>query len=136
MEKLVAQLPDALDLMARGLKVGHPLNVTVASVATEMSDPIGSEFGLLVDQVSFGTEIADAFADLADRTDLEDTRSLAVSVGIQHGTGGNLARVLNVLAKVIRDRATMRRKITAISAEGRLSAFILSVLPFGIFGSI
>jgi tight adherence protein B len=136
MEKLVEQLPDALDLMARGLKVGHPLNVTVASVATEMPDPIGSEFGLLVDQVSFGTEIADAFADFADRTDLEDTRSLAVSVGIQHGTGGNLARVLNVLAKVIRDRATMRRKITAISAEGRLSAFILSALPFGIFGSI
>jgi tight adherence protein B len=136
MEKLVEQLPDALDLMARGLKVGHPLNVTVASVATEMSDPIGSEFGLLVDQVSFGTEIADAFSDLADRTGLEDTRSLAVSVGIQHGTGGNLARVLNVLSKVIRDRATMRRKISAISAEGRLSAFILSVLPFGIFGSI
>lgn len=136
MEKLITQLPDALDMMARGLKVGHPLNVTVGAVAREMADPIGSEFGLIEDQVAFGTDIVDAFTDFADRTGLEDARSLAVSVGIQHGTGGNLARVLGVLSKVIRDRATMRRKIKAISAEGRLSALILSALPFGIFGSI
>jgi tight adherence protein B len=136
MEKLVLQLPDALDLMGRGLKVGHPLNVTVGSVAREMADPIGTEFGLVVDQVSYGTDITEAFADFADRVDLEDVRYLAVAVGIQHGTGGNLARVLSVLSKVIRDRATMKRRIHAISSEGRLSAFILSVLPFGIFGSI
>jgi tight adherence protein B len=136
MEKLVSQLPDALDLMARGLRVGHPLNVTVQSVATDMSDPIGTEFGLIQDQVAYGTEIVDAFADFAERTDVEDTRYLAVSVGIQHGTGGNLGRVLGVLSQVIRDRATMKRKIHAISSEGRLSAFILSLLPFGIFGSI
>jgi tight adherence protein B len=136
MEKLVTQLPDALDMMGRGLKVGHPLNVTVGAVAREMSDPIGTEFGLVQDQISFGTDIVDAFTDFADRTGLEDVRSLAVSVGIQHGTGGNLARVLGVLSKVIRDRATMRRKIHAISAEGRLSALILSALPFGIFASV
>jgi tight adherence protein B len=136
LEKMVTQLPDALDMMARGLKVGHPLNVTVGAVAREMADPIGSEFGLIEDQVAFGTDIVDAFTDFAERTGLEDARSLAVSVGIQHGTGGNLARILGVLSKVIRDRATMRRKIKAISAEGRLSAMILSALPFGIFGSI
>lgn len=136
MDKLVAQLPDALDQMARGLKVGHPLNVTVASVAREMSDPIGTEFGLIGDQVSFGDDIVGAFRDFADRVDLEDARYLSVSIGIQHGTGGNLGRVLSVLSKVIRDRATMRRKIKAISSEGRLSAMILSILPFGIFGSI
>ncbi len=135
-KRLVSQLPDALDLMARGLRVGHPLAVTVASVATDMPDPIGSEFGIIQDQVNFGDDITTAFRDFADRTDVEDTRFLAVSVGIQHGTGGNLGRVLQILAKVIRDRATMRKKIKAISSEGRLSAFILTVLPAGIFLSI
>lgn len=136
MDKLIGQLPDALELMARGLKVGHPLNVTIGAVAKEMSDPIGTEFGLVQDQVSYGTEITEAFAEFADRVDQEDVRYLAVAVGIQHGTGGNLARVLGVLSKVIRDRAVMRRRIVAISSEGRLSAFILTLVPFIIFGSI
>ena len=136
LDKLLTQLPDALELMARGLMVGHPLNVTVTNVATDMPDPIGSEFGVIQDQVSYGDDIATAFAGFADRIDLEDVRYLAVSVGIQHGTGGNLARVLKVLSKVIRDRATMRRRIRTISSEGRLSAMILTLLPFGIFGMI
>jgi tight adherence protein B len=136
LERLVRQLPEALDLMARGLKVGHPLNVTIASVASEMPDPIGTEFGIIQDQVSYGDTIVDAFADFAERMDLEDVRYLAVSVGIQHGSGGNLARVLQVLSKVIRDRAMMRKKIHAISAEGRFSALILSCLPFAIFAMI
>jgi len=136
LEKLVQQMPDALDLMSRGLKVGNPLNVTVRSVATDMPDPIGTEFGIIADQVSYGDDIATAFDDFAMRTGLEDTRYLAVTIGIQHGTGGNLARILQVLSKVIRDRAMMRKKIRAISAEGRLSALILSLLPFGIFGMI
>ncbi|KAJ54941.1 hypothetical protein ACMU_14360 [Actibacterium mucosum KCTC 23349] len=136
LEKITAQLPDALDLMARGLTVGHPLSVTVGNVANDMPDPIGSEFGLIQDQVQFGDDITEAFAAFAQRVGTEDARYASVSVGIQHGTGGNLAHVLGVLAKVIRDRATMRKKIRAISAEGRLSAFILSILPFGIFGII
>ena len=136
MDKFTKQLPEALDLMSRGLKVGHPLNVTIASVASDMPDPIGSEFGIMQDQISYGDTVLDAFADLAERLDIEDVRYLAVSVGIQHGSGGNLARVLQVLSKVIRDRATMRKKIKAISAEGRFSALILSCLPFAIFGMI
>ena len=136
MDKLIAQLPDALDLMARGLRVGHPLNATIASVASEMPDPIGSEFGIMVDQISYGDELVTAFREMAERTGEEDLHYLAVSVGIQHGTGGNLARLLNVLAKVIRDRATMRRKIKAISAEGRGSMWILSSLPPLIFGIV
>jgi len=136
MEKLTAQLPDALDLMARGLQVGHPLSVTVGNVASDMPDPIGSEFGLIQDQVSYGDDITEAFVAFAERVDNEDARYTAVSVNIQHGTGGNLSHVLRVLSRVIRDRATMRKKIRAISAEGRLSAVILSFLPFGIFGVI
>lgn len=136
LNKLVGQLPEALDLMSRGLKVGHPLNVTIGNVASEMPDPLGTEFGLIQDQISYGDNVVDAFADFADRTDVEDIRYLSVSIGIQHGSGGNLARVLQVLSKVIRDRAMMKKKIVAISAEGRFSAMILSVLPFGIFASI
>jgi tight adherence protein B len=130
---LVKQLPDALDMMARGLKVGHPLNTSLASVAKEMPDPIGTEFGIVVDQVSFGDDLTDAFNEFADRINQEDIHYLSTAISIQHGTGGDLARILNVLAKVIRDRMTMRRKIKAISAEGRLSAAILSVVPVIIF---
>ena len=101
-----------------------------------MADPIGSEFGIIQDQISYGDDIVTAFKDFAIRVDQEDARYLAVSIGIQHGTGGNLGRVLKILSKVIRDRATMRQRIHAISAEGRLSAVILTALPFLIFGSV
>ncbi|WP_413719759.1 type II secretion system F family protein [Silicimonas sp. MF1-12-2] len=130
---LIRQLPDALDMMARGLKVGHPLNASLAAVANEMPDPIGTEFGIVVDQVSYGDDLTDAFNEFADRINEEDLQYLATAIAIQHGTGGDLARILSVLSKVIRDRLTMRRKIKAISAEGRLSAAILSVVPVIIF---
>lgn len=130
---LVKQMPDALDMMARGLKVGHPLNTSLQTVANEMPDPIGTEFGIVVDQVSFGDDLTDAFNEFADRIDQEDLHYLATAIGIQHGTGGDLAGILSTLSKVIRDRMTMRRKIKAVSAEGRLSAAILSVVPVIIF---
>ena len=130
---LVRQLPDALDMMARGLKVGHPLQTSLTSVANEMPDPIGTEFGLVVDQVAFGDDLVDAFNEFADRLNQEDVHYLATAIAIQHGTGGDLARVLTTLSKVIRERLTMRRKVKAVSAEGRLSAAILSVVPVIIF---
>lgn len=132
-EALTALLPEALDLMARGLRVGHPLNTSIASVAAEMPDPIGSEFGLIADQVSFGDDLIDAFAEFAERIDTEDVNYLSASIGIQHGTGGDLARVLEILSKVIRGRISMRRRIQAISSEGRLSAYFLTALPVVIF---
>ncbi len=130
---LVKQLPDALELMSRGLMVGHPLNTTLQSVANEMSDPIATEFGVVVDQVAFGDDLADAFNEFADRMDQEDIQYLATAISIQHGTGGDLASILKTLARVIRDRMNMRKKIKAISSEGRLSAAILSVVPVIIF---
>lgn len=132
-EEFISQLPDALDQMARGLKVGHPLNITIANVAKQMPDPLGSEFGIVVDQVSFGEEMINAIMELADRIEVEDVQFFAVAVGIQHGTGGNLARILMTLAKVIRDRATMRRRIKAISSEGRMTMIFMSFLSPGIF---
>lgn len=129
---LIAQLPDSLELMARGLKVGHPLNVSIGAVANEMADPIGSEFGLIFDQINFGEDLPDAVQDFADRVGLEDAQYLAASIAIQHGTGGDLARVVAVLAKVVRKRISLRNKIRAISSEGRLSGVLLSVIPLAI----
>ncbi len=133
-ERFAQQLPDALDQMMRGLRVGHPLNTTIANVGTNFADPIGSEFGYMADQIAYGDDLVDAFADLAKRIDQEDMYYLAVSVGIQHGTGGNLGKMLGTLAKTVRQRGAMRRKVSAISAEGRISALLLSGLPFLIFG--
>lgn len=132
--KLTEQLPDALDLMGRALQVGHPINTSMQAVAKEMPAPISIEFGRMVDEVTYGEEVSTAFQDLARRNKSEDLNYLAVAVGIQHGTGGDLAKILHILSKTIRDRATMRRKIHAISSEGRISAIILSILPFGIVG--
>lgn len=134
MKRLVAQLPDALDLMARGLKAGHPLNTSIATVAETMPDPIGTEFGIMVDLVTYGDDVTTAVQKLADRNPIEDFRYLAASIAIQHGSGGNLGRVLTILSQVIRGRLMMRRKIKAMSAEGRISAMILSTIPFLMVG--
>ncbi len=132
---LVSQLPDALELMARGLKVGHPINATITTISRDMPDPIATEFGIIVDQVSYGDDLVDAFRDFAERVNVEDVRYLATSVAIQSGTGGDLARILLTLAKVIRARIIMRKRILAISSEGRLTAIFMSLLPLFIFGS-
>lgn len=132
--KLLHQLPDAMDMMARGLKVGHPLNNSIGAVAREMADPIGTEFGIVFDQVNYGDDLPDAFQEFAERVDIEDVYYLAASIGIQHGTGGDLASVIETLSRTIRDRIAIRRKIRAISSEGRLSAWFLSSLPVVIFG--
>lgn len=131
---LIAQLPDALELMARGLKVGHPLNTSIASVAQEMPDPIGSEFGIIFDQINYGDDLPEAFQDFAERMDIEDLHYLSASIGIQHGTGSDLAHVVELLASVVRSRIMLRKKVSAISAEGRISAIILSSLPVVMFG--
>lgn len=133
-KRISAQLPDALDLMARALRAGHPLSASIGTVAETMPDPIGTEFGIMVDQISYGEELVTAFRKLAERNPTEDFQYLAVSIAIQHGTGGNLGRVLGVLAGVIRGRMMLRRKIKAMSAEGRISALILSCIPFLMVG--
>ncbi|MGL4321332.1 MAG: type II secretion system F family protein [Paracoccaceae bacterium] len=134
LERFTAQLPDALDLMMRGLRVGHPINSTLSNVVENMEDPISTEFKIMADQVAYGEDLVSAFMALAERVDQEDMYYLAASVGIQHGTGGNLATMLSTLSRVIRNRAMMRRRIKAISSEGRISAVILSGLPLLIFG--
>ncbi len=123
------QLPDALDVMVRSLQAGHPVSAAMTLVTKEMPDPIGTEFGIAVDEMTYGLELREALANLGDRVDVEDYQYVVVSINIQHETGGNLAEVLHGLSTVIRARFRMFKKIRALSAEGRLSAKILALLP-------
>jgi tight adherence protein B len=127
------QLPDAIDIIVRGVRVGLPFTSAVALVAREMPDPVGTEFGMLGDEIAFGLDIRSALANLYRRVGQADLLFLTVSVGIQAQTGGNLAEILSRLSKLMRNRANMRLKIKALSAEGRASAITLSAFPFVIF---
>ena len=131
--EIARQLPEGIDLMVRSLRAGHPLNTAFQVIAREMPDPLGSEMGIVADAITYGDDLTDAVLAFADRVGVEDARYLAVAINIQAGTGGNLARVLEALAQVIRNRFAMMRKIKALSAEGRLTAMIVSAVPFLIF---
>ncbi len=127
------QLPDAIDIIVRGVRVGLPFTSAVALVAREMPDPVGTEFGMLADEVGFGLDVRQALDNLYRRVGQPDLLFLTVSVGVQAQTGGNLAEILSRLSRLMRNRATMRLKIRALSAEGRASAVTLSVFPFVLF---
>lgn len=123
------QLPDALDLIVRGLRAGHPVSSALSLVAREMPDPIGSEFGIVVDEMTYGLDLSDALRNLSDRVPHDDLQFLVVTIQIQYMVGGNLAEVLGNLSTVIRDRHQMFAKIRAVTAEGRASAVIIGVAP-------
>jgi len=123
------QLPDALDLIVRSLRVGHPITASVSIVAREMPDPLGTEFGLIADESTYGMDINEALDRLADRIPVPDLRFLAIAMHIQATSGGNLAEVLEGLAKVIRSRFKLFRKVKAITAEARWSGWFLSIFP-------
>ena len=127
------QLPDAIDIIVRGVRVGLPLTSALALVAREMPDPVGTEFGMLADEIAFGLDVRSALNNLYRRVGQADLLFLTVSLGTQAQTGGNLAEVLSRLSRMMRGRANMRLKIRALSAEGRASAITLSAFPFGIF---
>lgn len=123
------QLPDALDLMVRSLRVGHPMNASIAIVAKEMPDPLGTEFGLIADEATYGMLVTDALERMSDRVPVPDLRFLSIAVNIQMTSGGNLAEILDGLAKVIRARFKLFRKVKAITAEARWSGWFLSIFP-------
>jgi tight adherence protein B len=130
------QLPDAIDVIVRGVKSGYPFTVALGLVSKEMADPIGTEFGMTSDEISFGSDMAAALDNLAHRVGHEDLLYLTMGIKIQNQTGGNLAEILSRLARLLRERAMLRLKVRAISAEGRLSAVFLTAMPFLIFGVI
>lgn len=128
-----AQFPDALDVVVRSLRAGHPVPVAIAMVAREMPDPIGTEFGIAVDEVTYGADLETAMRNLYFRIGQDDLPLFVTAVAIQSSTGGNLGEILESLSAVIRERFKMRRKIRALAAEGRASALILSSLPIVMF---
>ncbi len=123
------QLPDAVELMVRSLRVGHPFSSAINIVSREVPDPLGSEFGLISDEVSYGREISESLKAFAERMDMQDLRFLAVAVTIQAQSGGNLAEILDGLAKVIRSRFKLFRRVKAITAEAKWSGMFLSMFP-------
>ena len=135
-ERFTEQLADALDVIVRGIRVGYPISAALGLVAQEMTDPIGSEFGMASDEIAFGLDIKTAMENLYRRVGQEDLLFLVVSVNVQTQTGGNLAEILSRLSRLIRNRAKIRLKIRAITAEGRLSAVFMTLLPFILFGII
>jgi tight adherence protein B len=131
--KFSAQFPDALDIIVRSLRAGHPVPVAVNMVGREMGDPIGSEFGIVTDEITYGADLETAMRNLYARIGSDDLPLFVTAVAIQGSTGGNLGEILQNLSGVIRQRFKMRRKIRALAAEGRASAMILSALPIGMF---
>lgn len=123
------QLPDAVELMVRSLRVGHPFSSAIQIVAKEVQDPLASEFGVIADESAFGRDVGEALKAMAERLDMQDLRFLAVAVSIQQQSGGNLAEILMGLAKVIRARFRLFRRVKAITAEAKWSGKFLSAFP-------
>jgi len=128
-KKMIDQFPVALDVFVRGLRAGHPIAAALDLLTVEMPDPIGTQFGIVVDEVTYGADLRDALTAMADRWDLDDMRMFVVSLAVQNETGGNLAEILENLSQVIRERASMMLKVRALSSEGRMTATMLTALP-------
>jgi tight adherence protein B len=129
MSMIEEQLPDAVELMVRSLRVGHPFTNAIAIVSKEIQDPLASEFGIISDEAAYGRDIGEALKEMAERLDMQDLRFLAVAVTIQQQSGGNLAEILAGLAKVIRARFKLFRRVNAITAEAKWSGKFLSAFP-------
>jgi tight adherence protein B len=132
-KKFGAQFPDAIDMIVRSLRAGHPVPIAITMVARELPDPVGTEFGLVADEITYGSDLETAMRNLYYRNGQDDLPLFVTAVAIQSSTGGNLGEILQNLSGVIRQRFKMRRKIRSLAAEGRASALILSSLPIGIF---
>ena len=135
-KKFGAQFPDALDIIVRSLRAGHPVPVAITMVGRELPDPCGSEFGIVADEVTYGSDLEGAMRNLYFRVGQDDLPLFVTAVAIQGSTGGNLSEILENLSGVIRLRFKMRRKVRALASEGRASAMILASLPIAMFGII
>jgi tight adherence protein B len=131
LRKFESQLPDALDMMGRALRAGHAFPTALKMVGEEMSEPLADEFRTVFDEVNFGISMQDALGSLAARVPVTDLRFFVIAVQIQRETGGNLAELLNNISLIMRDRVKLFAQIRVLSAEGRMSAWILGLLPFG-----
>lgn len=132
-KKFLADFPEAIDLIIRGLRSGLPVPESIRIVGQEIGGPVGAEFSLISDRIRFGETLEDALWDAAGRIDLPDFKFFVVSLAVQRETGGNLAETLENLSDILRKRRQMKLKIKAMSSEARASAMILGSLPFLMF---
>jgi tight adherence protein B len=129
MALLEEQLPDAIELMVRSLRVGHPFSTAIGIVSKEIPDPLGTEFGVIADEAAYGRDVTESLKAFAERMDSQDLRFLSVAVSIQQQSGGNLAEILDGLSKVVRARFKLFRRVKAITAEAKWSGMFLSAFP-------
>ena len=134
LHKIEQQLPDALDLIGRALRAGHSFSSGLKMVDEEMTGPIAREFGMTHDEVNFGVTLQQALTNLGQRIPLTDVRYFVIAVLIQRETGGNLTELLTNLSKLIRNRLQLHARIRVLTAEGRISAWTLGLLPFALAG--
>jgi tight adherence protein B len=134
--KLEQQLPEAADLISRALRAGHSFPSSLGMVAEEMANPLGGEFRITFDEISYGVSMNDALKNMVARVPVMDLRYFVIAVLIQREAGGNLSEILDNISGIIRERMKLLSKVKVLSAEGRLSAWILGVLPFALAGVI
>ena len=133
LEKFEEQLPEALDVMVRALRAGHPFSHTMQMVADEMPEPIAKEFGLTFSDINYGSDVRSAMLGLLDRVPSMNVMAFVTSIIVQKETGGNLTELLSKISSVIRGRFKLNRKVKTLSAEGRMSAWVLTLIPFALF---
>lgn len=136
LQKFEEQLPDAIDIMKRALRAGHPFTSTLKLVATDMEKPISEEFEMTFNDISYGSDVRRAMLGLLARVPSVAVMALVTSILVQKETGGNLAEVLEQIAKVIRARFRFQRKVMTLTAEGRMSAWVLALVPLVLFATI
>jgi len=129
MARILAQMPDALDMLVRSVRAGHPVPTGVGLVAREMSPPIATEFAAVFDEMSYGIDLRQALEKMSRRLRMIEIDYMVAAIRIQSSTGGNLAEVLASLSRVMREKVKLKAKILALSAEARFSGLVLSALP-------
>jgi tight adherence protein B len=129
-------LPDAIDLMSRALKAGHSITSAVEMIAQEISSPVGPEFRRLFEEQNFGLPMREAMLNLASRVPIPDLQFLVTAILVQRETGGNLVDVLDKTVAVLRDRIRLQGQLRIYTAQGRLTGWILCILPFALFGIV
>lgn len=131
---LLLQLPDALGLISRALRAGHAFSGGLKMVGDEMPDPIATEFRITFDELNFGLSLNEAMMNLARRVDIPDIRYFVIAVLIQRESGGNLAEIFDKIAELIRERLRLLGRVRVLSAQGRMEAWIMTILPFAVAG--
>ena len=136
MQAFEEQLPDAIDTMKRALKAGHPLGASIKLVAEELDDPVAGEFELTFGDINYGNDVRRAMLGLLARMPSVTVMALVTSILVQKETGGNLAEILEKISEVIRGRFRFQRKVQTYSAEGRMSAWVLAMVPLALFATL